>query len=310
VCAERKAMAAIALAFAAAMAVTADLRAADEKGGEAPAARAIEAKIFYSSQDPNWGKVSEMVARIIAKRGDSVKIETLDIEKAENYRQLARIEKELSIDPTGDITAVIGTFALTSRGDRRDVEKYFEASIEAMLKPRKGPVHGNLYAFARETFGQSVQAITPDGPGVAFAVFRPANDGRHEAVGWVEEINSIVDCPVCADVAFMVAFDAYGKVVSIRPLREVEKYGKPMDASPFLAQFRNRRPEGRWTVGADIQGITGATKTARLYVNGIKEAAAHFQLYRMAHQEKYRDLPPEPDAASRGASGGAAPEKK
>ncbi len=274
-----------------------------------PSPRVVDVRVFYSSQDPRWPSAASAVSKMAERFKEKVKVETFDIEKTENYRLLAKLEKELNIEPTGEITAVIGNFALTSSGDvRRDVEKYLEASVEAMLSPKKGPVRGNLFAFARETFGRTVRTATPDAPGVALAVFRTDSEGREEAAGWVEEINAEVDCPVCADAAFLVAFDADGKVISIKPLREIERYGKPIDASPFLDQFRGRRVDGRWTIGADgrdgeVSGISGATKTAKLYLGGLKEAWTHFRVYRMAHRSRYKDISeegPEPAPKIRG----------
>ncbi|MCX7804942.1 MAG: hypothetical protein N3A38_07095 [Planctomycetota bacterium] len=281
-----------------------------------PSPRVVNVRVFYSSEDPRWPQAAALVSKVAERFGEKVRIETFDIENTENYRLLSKLEKDLRIEPTGEITAVIGNFALTSRGEaRRDVEKYLEASVEAILSPKKGPVRGNLFAFAQETFGRSVRAVTPEGPGVALAVFRTDAEGREEAAGWVEEINAEVDCPVCADVAFLVAFDAEGKVVSIKPLREIERYGKPIDASPFLDQFRGRRIDGRWTIGvsgggggSEISGISGATKTARLYLSGLKEAWAHFRVYRMVHRSRYRDIVEEGPEPAPKIRGGGRPE--
>ena len=55
------------------------------------------------------------------------------------------------------------------------------------------------------------------------------------------------------------------------PVIPLEVRGRQIDGKTFLKQFVGRKPGDRLRLGVDIDGITGATKTACKYVEGVNE---------------------------------------
>ena len=92
-------------------------------------------------------------------------------------------------------------------------------------------------------------------------------------LGTAYQIREDIDCPVCMDVrAFIKIQD--GKISDIALINPFHLYGKPMPLKlqkTFLSQFFNKKIETNMKVGFTVDGISGATKTAKSFAIGIKK---------------------------------------
>ena len=92
-------------------------------------------------------------------------------------------------------------------------------------------------------------------------------------LGIAYQIREDIDCPVCMDVrAFIKVQD--GKISDIVLINPFHLYGKPMPLKlqkTFLSQFFKKKIETNMKVGFTVDGISGATKTAKSFVSGMKK---------------------------------------
>lgn len=91
------------------------------------------------------------------------------------------------------------------------------------------------------------------------------------SLGVAYQIREDISCPVCSDVRALVEIqnEKIGNIIIIDPFH---LYGKPMPAElqkSFIAQFENKKIKERMLVGFNVDGISGATKSAEKFANGI-----------------------------------------
>lgn len=91
------------------------------------------------------------------------------------------------------------------------------------------------------------------------------------SLGIAYQIREDISCPVCADVRALVEVQdkKIGDIILIDPFH---LYGEPMPAElqhTFIAQFENKEVKERMLVGFNVDGISGATKSAEKFVSGI-----------------------------------------
>lgn len=91
------------------------------------------------------------------------------------------------------------------------------------------------------------------------------------SLGVAYQIREDIPCPVCADVRALVKVQngGIGDIILIEPFH---LYGEPMPAElqqSFIAQFENNEIRERMMVGFNVDGISGATKSAERFVSGI-----------------------------------------
>jgi hypothetical protein len=245
--------------------------------------------VFYSKEDPRWPQAERVIDASAQPFGAKVSVEKVSYDDPAGYARLAKLEKELPVEKPGELTAAAGNFALTSSGERRDVENYLAAVLARMLggadlKKRRA---AEVAEYAREVFRQA-QAVEKDHEKLGGVYFRVTADGR--LLGWVVDAYRTIQCPVCYDAQFLVAVAAAPelKVVGVQPIRELELYGKPVSgglAMTFLRQFEGRTPRSTCRVDA----IVGATKTSLAYERGITEILLELQA---------RHSAPEPEKAA------------
>ncbi|MBI2500625.1 MAG: FMN-binding protein [Deltaproteobacteria bacterium] len=75
-------------------------------------------------------------------------------------------------------------------------------------------------------------------------------------------------------ITFLTALTPDGKVKEVEVLAYREPIGSEVRHKNFLKQYREKRPESPLIVGRDIQGITGATLSARAVSRGVRRALA------------------------------------
>jgi hypothetical protein len=227
--------------------------------------------VFYSKDDPRWRDAERVIDDSVKPFGARVSLEKVSYDDAEGYRRLSKTEVDLGVGRPGEITAALGLFALTSSGERRDVENYIAPAIARMiggekLKERR---QAEVAGYAREVFGAKDAEVARDFEELGSVYHRVTRAGQ--VLGWVVDAYRTIHCPVCYDAQMLVAVAGQElKVLGVRPVRNLELYGKPLDAArvnAFLKQFDGIKPETRRTVDA----IVGATKTSLAYEKSVAE---------------------------------------
>jgi hypothetical protein len=231
----------------------------------------IDAQLYYSKDDPTWRETEKAVDAVVQKI-PRLRIEKISIDTDEGYQKLAAAEKANLFTRHGDITLVMGPIMLSDKEQRRDIETYLEPMLVRLLHPEKakGKLQANIAAFEKDVFGDgAVDEKLPATEQENIVYHRVKKVGKD--AGWVVEAYSHIGCPVCNDVQFVVAFDSDLKILDLKPVRELERYGRTLDekeTSAFVSQFKGRSAEGK---AVQVDGISGATKTSHSYENTLNE---------------------------------------
>jgi hypothetical protein len=231
----------------------------------------VDVTIYYSKDDPDWPAAEKQIDAV-GKDQTELNIIKVSIDDPAGYKQLAQAEQDLQIKKTGDITLVMGPISLTSKGERRDVERYFGPMARRFLHPDnlKGRVPADVKGYAAEIFGGNAvaeaQALT-DNENVEYHQIR--KDGK--IIGWIVLGYSHIVCPVCNDAQFLIAVSSPElKILGVKPVRELERWGAKLDdkeTAGYVGQYIGRTPADA-DKKADI--ISRATKTSTAYENTIK----------------------------------------
>lgn len=233
----------------------------------------VDATVFYSKDDAHW-KDAEKILDAVTRELPRVKLEKISIDDPKGYTRLTEVEQSHKVIEPGELTLEFGPFVLISKGERRDVEKYFGPLVRRILDPKagKGRLKGDAAAYAGAIFGKD--ARVEEAPKVAGgdaaldAVWYRVLNGEKN-IGWVVDAYWPIACPVCNDTQFMVALQLPdAKVLDVRPVREIERMGlalEPKEGTAFTAQFKNMAPPAP----PKIDGISGATKTASSYQSAL-----------------------------------------
>ena len=94
----------------------------------------------------------------------------------------------------------------------------------------------------------------------------------NKPIGHAYQVREDIACPVCEDVRFFVGVDINGTIVGVVLVNQFHLYGERMKTETvegFLSQFIERNLADTFTSAQDIEGITGATKTAKHFLEGI-----------------------------------------
>lgn len=229
--------------------------------------------VYYSKDDGRWPDVEKAIEEAIDPYRKIIHYEKVSIDSKEGYARLVRAEKELNIAPgdRGDVTAVVGHFALLNKGkNRRDIENYLARVLKRMLiqddlKQRR---KADVEAYAKEALGERV-TVKKETESESRIYYRAEEDGKF--VGYVVDIYHVIWCPVCADAQFLMAVNSSLKIKDVRPVHELEVYGVPLDAErarKFLDQFKGRDPDKKVKT---LDTVSGATKTSMAYDNAITQ---------------------------------------
>ena len=90
-------------------------------------------------------------------------------------------------------------------------------------------------------------------------------------LGVAYQIREDIPCPVCVDVRALVEVQN-GGVGDIILIESFHLYGESMPAElqqSFIAQFEHKNIKKRMLVGFNVDGISGATKSAEKFATGI-----------------------------------------
>ena len=88
-----------------------------------------------------------------------------------------------------------------------------------------------------------------------------------------------IACGYCRNVRFfLAAAEPRLNVLDLTPVEKLERFGKPLskeEARRFVSQFKNWKPAGMSggkNARRRVDGITGATKTTRIYELCVRRA--------------------------------------
>lgn len=242
--------------------------AGEQKPAAGPLPRAV---VFYSKEDPHWPDAQKSIDAVVKAHPD-LKLTKVCFDDVQGYWQLLDMERSLAIHPPGDLTLAIGTIALTSKGKRRDVERYFGGVVRSLRSPDRGRgrIQADHEGFARRMFGKQavVEGVAENGAKDRF--LRVMVDGKR--VGWVVDAFRHITCPTCIDMQCLIAVALPElKVLKVRPQRGIERYGVAVDAEDtglFVVQFEEWTPT---MPNVRVDAIVGATKTCRTYEIVVRE---------------------------------------
>ena len=77
-------------------------------------------------------------------------------------------------------------------------------------------------------------------------------------------------------ISFLVLFDNYGKILNTEIIKYREPYGGEISSRRWLNQFSNKIDSSSFKVGAEIDGISGATISVNSVSKGIKKITLLF----------------------------------
>jgi len=233
----------------------------------------VDATVFYSKDDAHW-KDAEKILDAVTRELPRLKLEKISIDDPKGYTRLTEVEQSHKIIEPGEMTLEFGPFVLISKGERRDVEKYFGPLVRRILDPKagKGRLKADAAPYASAIFGKDVRVDeapkVAGGDAALDAIWYRVLSGD-KSVGWVVDAYWPITCPVCNDTQFMVALQLpETKILDIRPVRELERMGLALEAkegAAFTAQFKNMAPPAP----PKVDGISGATKTASSYQSAV-----------------------------------------
>lgn len=239
----------------------------------------LKVVVFYSKDDGRWPDIEKAVEEAVAPYQKIIHFEKVSYDTKEGFARLVQAEKELGIasGDRGDVTAVVGHFALIDKGGRRkDIETYLARVLKRMLMQNdlKERRKTDAEAYAKEIFGEKA-TIKKEAEAEGNYYYRVDVDGKF--AGYIVDAYHMIWCPICADAQFMLAANASLKVKDVRPVHELEIYGMPVDeerAKKFTSQFKGRDPDKKVDT---LDTISGATKTSLAYDKAIETVLAELK---------------------------------
>ena len=136
------------------------------------------------------------------------------------------------------------------------LEAIFPRLPDEKLRELLNQFFPGLTSYSRETRGRLVRYEVSQG---------------WTSLGVAYQIREDISCSVCADVRALVEVQN-GKIGDIILIDPFHLYGKPMSTElqqTFIAQFENKEVKEKMLVGFNVDGISGATKSAKKFTNGI-----------------------------------------
>jgi Na+-translocating ferredoxin:NAD+ oxidoreductase RnfG subunit len=78
-------------------------------------------------------------------------------------------------------------------------------------------------------------------------------------------------------ITFLVIIDKPGKIISTDIIKYREPYGGAVQSASWTSQFLGKNNESNYTVGDDIDGISGATISVKSITKGIQKLSLLYQ---------------------------------
>lgn len=255
---------------------------------------------FLSVKDKTIHQIVEIMKSLFSKykREDleMVRIAVNDsIQDVESFKETYYVKFPILLDPDGQVAARYGavnlprTFIINKKGKIRYVSDQIAiGNLMSILTKVKSYFKEELPDEELATF------IAKAEPGMQGFTKVTLEDDRDVYVSTadkdkviVREVFKDVLCDVCTNVHFVYSFDQTGKIRNIVLVESIDLYGEPINADEFLKRLLDTISEKKLPIQLrkDIDGLTGATQSCKLIIEGINETSDVLVLL-----NKYRDI--------------------
>jgi len=254
--------------------------------------------VFYSSTEEALAAVEPALAAARRAYPRRVEIVRHDIEQEGEYDRRLAFERAAGVREGSGGAAVLEAFIEEIPGEdgagtgwveegspvpllgEKEVGS-LDLAVRRMLEPRvprKPLAEDERLQRVKKHFGP--QALLAPAPGDAEGAEREWREvyrlsgGQRERLGWACFIRGRIDCPLCDDVHFLLALDARGRIRAVTPIHPILHAPDIEAVDKFAAQFTGKGRDSELALGVTLDGITGATKSAKLYIREIRQALA------------------------------------
>ena len=257
---------------------------------------------FLSVKDKTINQIVEIMKSLFSKykREDLeiVRIAVNDsIEEVEAFKDKYHVKFPILLDPDGNVAMRYGavnlprTFIINKKGKIRYVSDQIAiGNLMSILTKVKSYFKEEL---PEEDLAKFIEKAEPGLKGFTRVTL---DDDREVYVStskadkdkvFVREVFKDVLCDVCTNVHFVYSFDQTGKVRNIVLVESIDLYGEPIDADDFLHRLLDTARDKKLPIQLrkDIDGLTGATQSCKLIIEGINETSDVLVLL-----DKYRDI--------------------
>jgi hypothetical protein len=205
------------------------------------------------------------------------------IQDVEAFKEKYHVKFPILLDPDGEIAARYGavnlprTFIINKKGKIRYVSDQIAiGNLMSILTKVKSYFKEELPDEELATF---ITKAEPDVKGFTKVTLDDDKDvyvstaSKDKVI--VREVFKDVLCDVCTNVHFVYSFDQSGKIRNIVLVESIDLYGEPINADEFLQRLLDTTSEKKLPIQLrkDIDGLTGATQSCKLIIEGINETS-------------------------------------
>lgn len=241
---------------------------------------------FLSIHDETIRQIIEIMkslySKYIREDLDMVRIAVGDTAQAtKKFREKYYINFPVLVDEKSMVAKLYGitnlprTFIINKKGKIRYVSDQISlANVESVLVKVKSYFKEEL---PEDVLMEYLKMVAPDVK--RFDKITLAEDQvvyigitRDKEKVLAREVFKDVLCDVCTNVHFVYSFDLTGKIKNIALIEYIDLYGEPIEAPDFLqrvTQKANQKLPLR--LKEDIDGLTGATQSSKLILEGLNE---------------------------------------
>jgi len=244
---------------------------------------------YYASAPAPLAAVEPTLEQALKEFGPRALVVRHDADRPEEYRKLLALEQSAGVaSGYAEIEAFIEEVGETAGGwspvALLGVQEVGSLDLAArrMLTPRAMPrplTEEAKLAKIHEVFGPEAELAPIQKTEDGWREVRRRASARSrplpvERLGWACFLRALSDCPLCDDVQFMLALDREGKIKAVEPLAPIPHAASAAAVETFCKQFVGREANAPLSLGTTVDGITGATKSARLYLRELRRALA------------------------------------
>ncbi|MBI2875940.1 MAG: redoxin domain-containing protein [Candidatus Tectomicrobia bacterium] len=107
---------------------------------------------------------------------------------------------------------------------------------------------------------------------------------------FIREVFKDILCDVCTNIHYVYSFDPSGKVKNIVMIENIDLYGMPVEGKDFLDRIvAASNPQQPLHLKKEIDGITGATQSSKLILEGINETPEVLEALKK-HQDLVKNI--------------------
>lgn len=186
----------------------------------------------------------------------------------------SRIFKLYHIEKPPELVIVSNTGRIRKRNAPCDVEqilKFLERPSQPSPETKQEPIENALRRAMPEA-----RMIKPITIGEQVIYVGTHSDGTKS---YARVVTKDILCEVCTDVSFVQVIDQEGLYRAFELLRPIETCGKQVDATRFIRQFIGKSYHQPLVAGANVDTISGATKSSLKFIEALNENEAIFSRF-------------------------------